>query len=213
MYKIGEMVVVLPTTGRPTYVGEIRGLEKAMVFDTETGMHYEFHYLVNYDEFAENEIASTSEHLTIDGTEVVLTNIGLVDGEYQLTFDNEFTIFAEQLYCDEGGLHIYNGESEAETESDEDEFNLGFMLGYLDAVEDANEYINSDDDSLWDAIIYDMGMDNNDLSPLLTRHRNRLTEFYNRIIEVKNSSVADEKPELTLDEIREKLGYDFTLVD
>lgn len=223
MYKIGEMVVVLPTTERGAYVGEVEGITKNTVFDSEAGTTKEIFYFINgVIYYAESELTSTGEHLTIDGEETTLTNIGLVDGEYQLTFDNEFTILAEQLYCDEDGLHVYNGESEAEAEAesgefiDSDEFNLGFMLGYLEAVEDAYDYIHTDG-CVWDKAINDIdGICC--IYDLIRERRDKLTEFYNRVIELKNQSVADteqteQKPELTLDEIREKLGYDFTLVD
>lgn len=211
MYKIGEMVVALPTTERSAYVGEIDGVQRRTVFDTEKGVIRELRYLINFHDFAEAELASTGEHLTIDGEETTLTNIGFVDGEYQLTFDNEFTILAEQLYCDEDGLHIYNGEPEAEGESDYDDCSLAFMLGYLEAVEDCNDYMGAND-SLWDealAKIDGVGT----VHRLLKNHRDKLTEFYNRVIELKNLADADVKPELTLDEIKEKLGYDFNLVD
>lgn len=220
MYKIGEMVVVLPTEGNVKYVGEVEGVKKVTLYDTETGVSHELRYLINGEEVEETDLVSTGEYLIVNGAEVVLTNIGLVDGEYQLTFDNEFTILAEQLYCDEDGLHIYNGESESEAEVennefiDSDEFNLGFMLGYLEAVEDSNDYIHTDD-CIWDKAINDIdGVCC--MYDLIVERRDKLTEFYNKVIELKNLAAdtdTDVKPELTLDEIKEKLGYDFNLVD
>ncbi len=216
MYKIGEMVVALPTEERATYVGEIEGVKKVTLFDTETGMSRELRYLINFYEFAEEDLISTGEKLVIDGAEVTLTNIGLVDGEYQLTFDNEFTILAERLYCDEDGLHIYNGESETVEESYDDDCNLAFMLGYLEAVEDATDYmyrnIYDKGECLWMKAIHSIS-DSGDMLHFMTCNRDKLTEFYNRVIELKNLADSDAKPELTLDEIKEKLGYDFNLVD
>lgn len=211
MYKIGEMVVVLPTEESFAFVGEIEGIEWNTVFDLETGVKRELVYLVNHLYYTENELASTGEKLVIDGADVTLTNIGFVDGECQLTFDNEFTIVVEQLYCDEDGLHIYNGESEAEEENDDDDYNLAFMLGYLEAVEDSDVYMSANN-GLWDKALAEIdGVGT--VHRLLKNHRDKLTEFYNRVIELKNLADADAKPELTLDEIKEKLGYDFNLVD
>ena len=211
MYKIGEMVVVLPTEESFAFVGEIEGIEWNTVFDLETGVKRELVYLVNHLYYTENELASTGEKLVIGGADVTLTNIGFVDGECQLTFDNEFTIVVEQLYCDEDGLHIYNGESEAEEENDDDDYNLAFMLGYLEAVEDSDVYMSANN-GLWDKALAEIdGVGT--VHRLLKNHRDKLTEFYNRVIELKNLADADVKPELTLDEIKEKLGYDFNLVD
>lgn len=211
MYKIGEMVVVLPTEESPAFAGEIDGIEWNTVFDLETGVKRELVYLVNHLYYTENELASTGEKLVIGGADVTLTNIGFVDGECQLTFDNEFTIVVEQLYCDEDGLHIYNGESEAEEENDDDDYNLAFMLGYLEAVEDSDVYMSANN-GLWDKALAEIdGVGT--VHRLLKNHRDKLTEFYNRVIELKNLADADAKPELTLDEIKEKLGYDFNLVD
>ena len=216
MYKIGEMVVVLPTEETLAFVGEIEGIQKTAVFDTETGTTKELIYLVNHLYYTEGELVSTGEKLVIDGADVTLTNIGFVDGECQLTFDNEFTILVEQLYCDEDGLHIYNGEHEAEEKSYDDDWSLAFMFGYLEAVEDANDYINKDD-CLWDKALASIdGVAN--ILHLISNHRDKLIEFFNTVMELKNladtdTEQTDMKPELTLDEIKEKLGYDFNLVD
>jgi hypothetical protein len=150
------------------------------------------------------------------------------DHETVLFDDIKNPVKAKEIYycniCD--GIHIFgiddgavlapNVDKDSDENKDDTDFSLSFMFGYLEAVEDVNDYIHTDN-CLWDKAIDSIdGVDS--IFSLVKERRDKLVEFYNKVMELKNlaesdTEQTDEKPELTLDEIREKLGYDFTLVD
>lgn len=188
-------------------------------------------YSVNGNTYARADLAIVEDMLEFanaDSGKSIYRTVEAIDTDHETVLFKNFEkpIKANEVYyCDIcGEMHIFGIDDgsvvpnvDEENDEDNDEFNLGFMLGYLEAVEDANDYINSDVECLWDKALASVEGAGN-LLHLFTYHRDKLTEFYNKVIELKNIEDADTeqtdvKPELTLDEIKEKLGYDFNLVD
>lgn len=224
---IGTKVFIIPNEMEKNgAVGVVDGYIKKFVWvngkKTDSSL-----YSVNGNTCARADLAieeDVLEFANADSGESIYRTVEVIDTDHETVLFKNFEkpIKANEIYyCDIcGEMHIFgiddgsvvsNVDEESNEDEDSDEFNLAFMLGYLEAVEDSDVYMSAND-SLWDKALAEIdGVGT--VHRLLKNHRDKLTEFYNRVIELKNLADTDVKPELTLDEIKEKLGYDFTLVD
>lgn len=132
---------------------------------------------------------------TIDEGDYKITSIGadtidVLDCEGDL-----HSIPTEKIeWCDMcGDFHVYL-DKEDDDEIDE------YISGYADAIRDSVEYISNRDQSVIRTILKKMGF--NYLSEIDTDEK--ISEFASKRFE--------KKPQLTLDDLKEIVGYDFDLV-
>lgn len=228
--NIGTKVFIMPNEKEKNgAVGVIDGYTKRRTWINSKRIDSNVYY-VNGKTYARAELAIEEDMLEFvdDGDESFGRILKAIDTDHEtISFMGiEKPVKANEIYyCDIcHGMHIFgvdDGEAvnstDEETRSEDDtDFSLSFMFGYLEAVEDVNDYIHTDN-CLWDKAIDSIdGVDS--IFSLVRERRDKLVEFYNKVMELKNLAESDTeqtdvKPELTLDEIKEKLGYDFNLVD
>lgn len=139
------------------------------------------------------------------------------DGRYFVTDNgNKWVLYVDDLYYCEDCNEVHNSLDSAEMikpyeEPTEEKESDMFMVGYLECLSDIADWFECDDDDK-DTIIYkalhDIGIGVNYISDLEKKDYSR---FYSLVMKYKEQ--AKNKPKLTLADIKEKLGYDFELVD
>lgn len=132
----------------------------------------------------------------IDEGEFTIESIGVDSIDVLSSDGTRHTVPLEQIeWCDIcGDFHVY-----LDLDNDEDDVDE-YTSGYTDAIRDVLDFYNDGYDSLMGKTLDKMGYGL--LSDLNTDEK--MAEFISKRFE--------KKPQLTLDEIKEKLGYDFDLV-
>lgn len=130
----------------------------------------------------------------IDEEEFIIESIGVDSIDVLSSDETRYTVPLGKIeWCNLcGDFHVYLDDDN----NDVDEY----TSGYTDAIRDVLDFYNDGYDSLMGKILDKMGYGL--LSDLNTDEK--MAEFISKRFE--------KKPQLTLDEIKEKLGYDFDLV-
>ena len=205
-FNEGQLVIVIPNRIRKNeFVGKIEKLEEYL-----TKLCSEDVYLI--ERIGGGKINCYASDLKGVGDKLADDIIDEIceDGRYFVT-DNgdEWVLYTDELYyckdCDEVHNNLISAEKISSTEEKETDM---FMVGYLECLSDVKDWFFDNDENITVIAnaLHDIGID------FLTKLRTEdYSRFYSLVMKYKEQE--KKKPKLTLAEIKEKLGYDFDLVD
>ena len=203
MIEVGEYVVVLPTKHKEAYIAEVVNVRKESIMFN--GDSYRCTIIITKDGLAygKDEVLALNDtiHLfdeTGNPVSYTLTAINLERNYIKL---NDMVVFIENF--------VYNNETElieftAESALKDDDY----KKGWIDCFREIHSYlIDASYESIIDKVTDELNISISSLE-LKEDDFERIFNKRNEIIERNNEIM----PQLTLDEIKERLGYDFELI-
>ena len=217
-FNAGQLVIVVPNVYREDgYVGRVEKLEENITSicgrDVYTVKHINDGTKHNY---YEEDLRKAGDELADDIIDEIFE-----DGTYYVTdMGQKWMLSVDDLYYCKDCYEIHNSlysakfyEPTEPTDTEEKEADM-FMVGYLECLKDLIEY--------QDALTNFNGVEVKDTS--VKKALNKMNKsryvylkdsdfavYYSTIMKIKEET--KNKPKLTLADIKEKLGYDFDLVD
>ena len=203
MVEVGEYVVVLPTKHKEAYITEVVNVRKeSLMFN---GNSYRCTIIITKDGLAygKDEVLALNDsiHLfdkTGSPVEYTLTAINFERNYIKL---NDMVVFIENfVYNNETELIEFTAESALKADD--------YKKGWIDCFREIHSYlIDASYESIIDKVTDELNISISSLE-LKEDDFERIFNKRNEIIERKNEIM----PQLTLEEVKERLGYDFELI-
>lgn len=204
MVEVGEYVVVLPTHFKEAYIAEVVNVRKEPLW-TYRGATYHSTLIITNDGLAygTDEVLALGDsiHLFDEAGNPVAYTLTAINLERNYIKLNDMVIFIENfVYNDKTELIEFTAESVLK---DDD-----YKKGWIDCFKEIHSYLI---DASYESII-DKVTDELNIS-ISSRELNE--DDFERIFNKRNEIIKRNNeimPQLTLEEIKERLGYDFELI-
>lgn len=204
MVEVGEYVVILPTHFKEAYIAEVVNVRKEKLF-TFGGASYRTTIIITKDGLAygKDEVLALNDsiHLFDEAGNPVAYTLTAINLERNYIKLNDMVVFIENfVYNDKTELIEFTAENVLK---DDD-----YKKGWIDCFKEIHSYLTDDSyKSLMDKITDELNISISSLE-LNEDDFERIFNKRNEIIERNNEIM----PQLTLEEIKERLGYDFELI-
>ena len=223
-YSVGQLVIVVPNQIRENgFVGKVEKLEKSLTDFCGKNVYLVKRIDGSKINYYESDLRGVGDELADDIIDEICE-----DGKYFVTdMGNKWVLYIDDLYYCKNCNEVQNSLDSAEKISyvedkivgepkfyeptEEKEVDM-FMVGYLECLNDIVDWLVNfgiDDDNN-DSFIYKALRDMN-ICYLANLKKEDYSRFYSLVMKYKEEQAK--KPKLTLADIKEKLGYDFELVD
>lgn len=218
-FNEGQLVIVLPNQIREDgFVGKVEKFEEHLTKLCNKDVYLVEHIGGGKTNCYASDLRGVGDELSDDIIDEICE-----DGRYYVTDNGDkWVLYVDDLYYCKDCNEVHNSLDSAEKipyvkgriigepkfyEPTEEEEPDMFMVGYLECFNDIKDWFGDDENNstVIANALHDMG-----IGFLSALEEKDYSHFYSLVMKYKEQA---KKPKLTLADIKEKLGYDFDLVD